>query len=221
MLSEIWSFAQKSQCGRHWQHAHTHSASSPARPVSIATANKLIKCQSNWFSPQVPAVVSVNFCVCVYQSILENQRDASQEVSMGRSLCECMLRERWVCWGVVTQCAWVHIIDEEQNRHSIHLILDIQWTFLPVEEPQGLHVAVSCRIVDGIGSTLRFEGGERFQDLSLTFSAKSPSLRLSLHHMLQTHLPEYCAYLLKELSTISVLANTLTIFWFKHWLCGN
>ena len=86
-------------------HRHTHTKSSSARPVSIATANKLIKCQSNWFSPQVLTVASVNvwFCVCVYVcvcmcmcvcvcvcvcaharecvcGILENQRNASQEV---------------------------------------------------------------------------------------------------------------------------------------------
>lgn len=43
----------------------------------------------------------------------------------------------------------------EDVPHLIHLVLDIQRTFLFVEEFQGLHMAVPCCIVDSIGSTLK------------------------------------------------------------------
>lgn len=54
-------------------------------------------------------------------------------------------------------CVSLYDIDRqgEDGRHLIHLILDIQRAFLYVEEFQGLHVAVSCCVVDSIGSTLK------------------------------------------------------------------
>lgn len=45
---------------------HTCTQSSSAKPVSIATANKLIKCQSNWFSLQVLNMASANLCVWTF-----------------------------------------------------------------------------------------------------------------------------------------------------------
>ncbi|KAF3851423.1 hypothetical protein F7725_013195 [Dissostichus mawsoni] len=56
----------------------------------------------------------------------------------------------------------------EEEWHLIHLILDIQRTFLFMEEFQGLHVAMSRCVVDSVGSTLKVtlccikrRGGER------------------------------------------------------------
>lgn len=56
----------------------------------------------------------------------------------------------------------------------IHLILDIQRTFLFMEEFQGLYVAMSRCVVDSIGSSLKVQRRKKiFQDLSLTFTIKS------------------------------------------------
>lgn len=51
-----------------------------------------------------------------------------------------------------------------------YLILHIQGAFLLMEESQGLHVAVSRRVVDSVGSALRVGERTALQDLSLTFS---------------------------------------------------
>lgn len=78
-------------------------------------------------------------------------------------MCGCLLRENQACRAVahicvlLNTCVSLYDIDRqgEDGRHLIHLILDIQRAFLYVEEFQGLHVAVSCCVVDSIGSTLK------------------------------------------------------------------
>lgn len=76
-------------------------------------------------------------------------------------------------------CVFVWVRHRE-NKRVIHLILDIQRTFLFMEEFQGLYVAMSCCVVDSVGSSLRVQGRRKFQDLSLTFALKSRSLGLRL-----------------------------------------
>lgn len=51
---------------------NTHTHTSSARPVSIATANKQIKCQSSWFSLHVLDIASVNPCVWNFWRITNN-----------------------------------------------------------------------------------------------------------------------------------------------------
>lgn len=46
-----------------------------------------------------------------------------------------------------------------------------------MEESQGRHVAVSRRVVDGVGSALRVGERTALQDLSLTFSKESAATR--------------------------------------------
>lgn len=53
----------------------------------------------------------------------------------------------------------------------LYLILDIQRAALFMQEFQGLHVAVSRRVVDSVGSALEVGEGE-FQDLAVTFTPK-------------------------------------------------
>lgn len=71
----------------------------------------------------------------------------------------------------------VHMEEGGRKEVVLHLILDVQRTRLPVEELQGLHVAVSGCVVDSVGSALRLEEEEeeeKLQDLFLTCHGESP-----------------------------------------------
>lgn len=52
-------------------------------------------------------------------------------------------------------CVSLHDTQRDKVRPLVHLILDIQRTFLFMEEFQGLHMAVPGCVVDSIGSTLK------------------------------------------------------------------
>lgn len=140
-------------------HTHTRMQSSPAYPVSIATANKLIKCQSNWFSLQVLNVASVNLCVWTFWKKIK-------ETILKRSeRCVRLLAGRNP--SMLSSSMYYVCLSEKDTQgtdfpHSIHLVLDIQRTFLFMEEFQGLHMAVPCCIVDSIGSTLKVLKKKKF-----------------------------------------------------------
>lgn len=100
-----------------------------------------------------------------------------------RDVCGCLLREKQACRAAARICVSLYDIDTQgaDGRHLIHLILDIQRTFLVVEEFQGLHMAVSCCVVDSIGSTLKV-----FNKRKSTFCVPSACANgLSLSSLLQ------------------------------------
>lgn len=65
-----------------------------------------------------------------------------------------MSAESWTC------------SDSARRREKVvlYLILNVQRTHLPVEELQGLHVAMSGCVVDSVGSALRMEEEEEEED---------------------------------------------------------
>lgn len=75
-----------------------------------------------------------------------------------------------MCRVVVTVCVLLYVcvcmsetsIHEEENRRLIHLILDIQRTFLFMEEFQGLYVAMPRCVVDSIGSSLKVQRRKKY-----------------------------------------------------------
>lgn len=146
-------------CGTTTESKHTCMQSSSAKPISIATANKLIKCQSNWFSLQVQ---TERAWICVSGHFEESQIRMLKR--SGWDICCYMLRKSQMCSAVacimcvlLNACVSLYDIDtqREEVRHLSHLILNIQRTVLFMEEFQGLHMAVSRCVVDSIGSTLK------------------------------------------------------------------
>lgn len=78
-----------------------------------------------------------------------------------------------------SKCVFFHVSVRRAERKDLlfYLILHIQRALLVMEESQGHHVAVSRRVVDGVGSALRVGERTALQDLSLTFSKESAATR--------------------------------------------